>query len=134
MPPDFRSDHGAGMGQTKIFTWRWLLFFTTGAALIILVSCTSLPTTIPQNLPAPEPDTTTEPTEKPTPTDKVPRIAIEELLQKMDSGADILIVDTRTQQEYDVDHIKGAVSAPLSVMLEGHWAPPANKEIILYCA
>jgi rhodanese-related sulfurtransferase len=51
----------------------------------------------------------------------------------MDSGADILIVDTRHKEEYDVDHIRGAVLAPMDDIIAGKWQPPAGKELILYC-
>lgn len=52
----------------------------------------------------------------------------------MESKSDILIVDNRHKEEYDVDHIKGALSAPLSTIVEGEWIPPSDKEIILYCS
>lgn len=64
----------------------------------------------------------------------MPRISIEELRQKMDSGADILLVDTRKPEEYAKDWIKGAVSVPLDVIVAGQWVPPQDKEIIFYCA
>jgi hypothetical protein len=70
---------------------------------------------------------------RPIPEDSMPRISIEALKQKMDSGANILIVDTRHKEEYDIDHIKGAVSAPLDDIIAGKWQPPQDKELILYC-
>ncbi len=50
----------------------------------------------------------------------------------MESNADIVIVDARPKVEYDAGHIKGAVSAPLSTILEGQWLPPVGKEAIFY--
>lgn len=71
------------------------------------------------------------------PTDRVPRITVDELLQKINSGADILIVDSRTdvKDKYSTAHIKGAVPVPLADITEKRWAPPAdlNKEIVFYC-
>jgi len=51
----------------------------------------------------------------------------------MADNSNIIIVDTRHAEEYEVDHIKGAVSVPLDTIVSGGWAPPADKEIILYC-
>ena len=51
----------------------------------------------------------------------------------MESDADILVVDTRYKEQYEVDHIKGSISAPLSTIIDGGWSPPSDKEVILYC-
>ena len=113
------------MGQKAI---RYLKELTLPAAmfmLLALVACTSSPT--------PALETVPEPAARPTPSERVPRITIEELLQKMESEANILVVDTRYKEQYDVDHIKGAISAPLSTITDGGWIPPSDKEIILYC-
>ncbi|MBM4446038.1 MAG: rhodanese-like domain-containing protein [Chloroflexi bacterium] len=75
-----------------------------------------------------------EPVSSPTLLEWVPRISIEELLGKMESNANIVIVDTRYEDQYNVDHIKGAVSAPLATIIAGQWVPPSDKEIILYCS
>jgi len=68
----------------------------------------------------------------------VPRITIDELLQKINSHADILIVDSRIDVEklFDSDHIIGAIPVPLSAIMESTWLPPAdqNQEIIFYCS
>jgi hypothetical protein len=93
--------------------------------LLALVACTSSPITTPEPV--------QEPTAKLAPSELVPRITIEELLQKMEKGNNILVVDTRYKEQYDVDHIKWAVSAPLSTIIEGEWVPPSDKELILYC-
>lgn len=67
-------------------------------------------------------------------SEQVPRISQEELLHKIEEGADFLLVDTRTEGEYEVDYIKGAISVPLTVITAGEWLPPTDKEVILYCA
>jgi rhodanese-related sulfurtransferase len=63
----------------------------------------------------------------------VAHITKEELLQELESKANILVVDTRQIENYNAEHIMGAVSVPLSIIREGHWAPPPNMEIVLYC-
>ena len=76
----------------------------------------------------------TPPADLPTSPDEVPRISIEELLQKMESGANILIVDTRSESEYLSGHIKGAVSVPFTTISLEEWQPPHDEEIVLYCS
>ncbi len=84
----------------------------------------------------PTPATTPDSTSRTPPSERVPRITIEELLQKIESNANILIVDTRVDVEtqFDAGHIKGAVPVPLSKITAGQWIPPADKEIIFYCS
>ena len=69
------------------------------------------------------------------PSERVPRITVDELLQKINSQADILIVDSRIDVEklFADGHIPGAVPVPLSEIIDGQWLPPADKEIIFYC-
>ncbi|MFC1988616.1 rhodanese-like domain-containing protein [Chloroflexota bacterium] len=70
----------------------------------------------------------------PSSPEEVPRISKEELLQKIESGADILIVDMRSEAEYLSGHIKGAFFIPFSTIVMEEWQPHDNKEIILYCS
>ena len=73
---------------------------------------------------------------RPSPSDMVPRITIDDLYKKMQDKADILIIDARAGVEtlYEADHIKGAIPAPLSKFTEG-WSPsvPPDTEIVIYC-
>jgi hypothetical protein len=79
--------------------------------------------------------TTPDSTSRIPPSERVPRITIDELLQKINSHDDILIVDSRLNVEelFDADHIVGAIPVPLSKITEGQWLPPEDKEIIFYC-
>jgi rhodanese-related sulfurtransferase len=66
---------------------------------------------------------------------EIPRITIEELKQKMDSGADIVIVDAQPKATYDKGHIKGALSFPWAAKIT-QWDVrqlPRDKMIITYC-
>jgi hypothetical protein len=114
--------------------FKELIFPVAMLMLLALVACTSSPTSTLDTTPTPAPEPVQEPAARQAPSELVPRITIEELLQKMESKANILVVDTRHKEQYDVDHIKGAVSAPLSTIVEGGWMPPSDKEIILYCS
>jgi len=86
--------------------------------------------------PAPTPATTPDSAPIP-PSERVPRITIDELLQKINGHADILIVDSRidVEEQFAAGHIQGAVPVPLSEIIDGQWLPPAdlNQEIIFYC-
>jgi len=113
------------MRQKIIHPFKGSILPVAMLTLFALVACTSSPATTPEPV--------QEPAARPAPSELVPRITIEELLQKMERGDNILVVDTRYKEQYDVDHIKGAVSAPLSTIIEGGWMPLSDKEVILYC-
>jgi rhodanese-related sulfurtransferase len=62
-------------------------------------------------------------------------ISREELLKEMQEGRTPLIVDVRSQGEYDRDHVPGAVHVPftsISSGLESMGARP-DERIVLYC-
>jgi len=64
----------------------------------------------------------------------VPRIGLEELKKKLDAGADLVVVDVRSKEEFDQGHIPGAVSIPWEEMEARYNELPGDKEIITYCA
>ena len=102
---------------------------------LAFMACTS--TTVPDNPPKPEaiPQVNAPSSTGPSASllERIPRLTVDELLQKMADNSNILIVDTRHAEEYEVDYIKGAISVPLDTIISGGWIPPLDKEIILYC-
>ena len=105
--------------------------------MLALVSCApKAPSSAVDSTPTPV--TTPDSTPVIPPSERVPRITIDELLQKIESQADILIVDSRIDvaDQFAAGHIKGAIPVPLSTIMEGQWLPPAdqNQEIIFYCS
>ena len=68
-------------------------------------------------------------------TDNVPRITVQALKAKMDKGEDILIIDTRTGNEYEGSRIKikGAVRISIVKIEEMAAKLPRDKEIVTYC-
>jgi len=72
------------------------------------------------------------------PSDLAPRMSIDQLLQKINSGADILIVDARrdVEEQFRTAHVKGAIAVPPDKITAGQWAPPPdlNREIVIYCS
>lgn len=114
-----------------------ILFSFAAALLFPLIACAApVPASIAQHVCGPdcpaEPVAEAASEGKPSPSEMMPRITIQELRQKVESGANILIVDNRHTEEYDVDHIKGAVSAPLAAIIAGEWTPPPDKELVFY--
>ena len=113
------------MGRKILRLCLPLLALTAAAISIAFMACTS----------ATVPEVDAPPSTEPSASllEGVPRITIDELLQKVADNGNILIVDTRHADQYEVDHIKGANSVPLDTIIAGDWTPPADKEIILYC-
>lgn len=118
-----------------------LIFLLAVVLLFVLAGCAaSAPAAAPElecvpTCPADiQPKPPAELLSMPSPSQMVPRITIDELRQKLESKADILVVDNRSKAEYDVDHIANAVSAPLSIILAGEWTFPPGTELIFYCA
>ncbi|MBC8265099.1 MAG: rhodanese-like domain-containing protein [Anaerolineales bacterium] len=64
----------------------------------------------------------------------VPRVRLEQLKEKLDAGADIVIVDVRSKEEFAESHIPGAVSIPWEEIEARYPELPRDKEIITYCA
>jgi uncharacterized lipoprotein YajG len=125
----------------KLYTVKALLYLLPLVLLLALAACSAqTSTSIARHECTPDcpadiqPDLVPGQAPKSTPSGNVPRISIEELRQKMESKADILIVDNRSKGEYDIDHIKGAISVPLATIVAGVWAIPVDKELIFYCA
>jgi len=128
------------MGRKGVM--RGLLLFKFILFAGILLSCAAPKVPLFSSTPPPEPvkpselvsttSTDNSTPARPSPEDLVPRISIQELKQKMDRGDDIVIVDTRTKPEYDIDHIQAAVSAPMADIIARKWLPPPGKELILY--
>lgn len=44
-----------------------------------------------------------------------------------------LIVDVRTNKEFQSKHIKGAINLPVEVIMKGHIKLPKDREIVVYC-
>jgi len=58
----------------------------------------------------------------------------EELKQKIESKANILIIDVRTKEQYAQGHVKGAIFLPLGDLEQRYKdVVPHDKEVVLYC-
>lgn len=59
----------------------------------------------------------------------ISREALNSLLKK-DA---VVLVDVRPKEEYDADHLPGAISIPLAELIERAGELPADKMVVLYC-
>ncbi len=62
-------------------------------------------------------------------------ISAEEAAQIMASEKNYIIVDVRTQEEYDKKHIPGAVLVPIDEIKKGNLSalPDKNQTLLIYC-
>ena len=77
-----------------------------------------------------------EPAASPAATDRriaVSRISLEQLKEKLDARANLVIVDVRSKEDFDAGHIAGAVSIPFEEIEARHTELPRDKEIVTYC-
>lgn len=56
-----------------------------------------------------------------------------QLLQKMNNNNDFVIVDVRNKDAYDLGHIRGAISMPMSELASRYTELPEDNDIIIYC-
>ncbi|QSO48723.1 ArsR/SmtB family transcription factor [Alicyclobacillus mengziensis] len=65
-------------------------------------------------------------------TDFPEPLSLEELETRLSSG-DITLIDVRPKEEYDVSHIPGAISIPITELQTKLSSLPRDKEIVSYC-
>lgn len=63
------------------------------------------------------------------------KITAEQAKERMDSGDELIVLDVRTQEEYDAGHIDGAVLLPNETIADTQpeVLPDLNEEILIYC-
>ena len=66
---------------------------------------------------------------------QLPRISNDELKSLLDSGTEVVILDTQPEKIYQKGHIKGALSFPFKMELDGSEVlkMPREKLIVVYC-
>ena len=64
---------------------------------------------------------------------EVARVSVEALKAKLDAGANLVIIDSRSETAYDESHIAGAISIPLATMAEPYSDLDGYDEIVAYC-
>lgn len=63
------------------------------------------------------------------------KITAEQAKERMDSGDDLIVLDVRTQDEYDAGHIEGSVLLPNETIADTQpdLLPDLDAEILIYC-
>lgn len=61
-------------------------------------------------------------------------VSVDDVKREMDRGADFIILDARPKADYELDHIKGAISMPFFEVEERYNELPKDKWIVAYCA
>ena len=64
--------------------------------------------------------------------DEAPRINLAEAKKDFD-GSNVVFVDTRSAEQFKIEHIKGAINVPLSEVAAKYKEIPTGKKIIAYC-
>ena len=98
-------------------------FLALAASLLTLSACAS--PTVAAATPAPTATATVE----------YKKISAADAKARMDSGDTVVILDVRTQEEYDAGHIAGAILVPNETISDKQPAllPDLNAEILVYC-
>ena len=64
------------------------------------------------------------------------KITAEQAKERLDSGDELILLDVRTQEEYDAGHITGAILLPNETITDTDQPdilPDLNAEILIYC-
>ncbi|MEK3982724.1 rhodanese-like domain-containing protein [Paenibacillus sp. FSL K6-3166] len=59
-------------------------------------------------------------------------LSLIELKNRMDNG-EVLLLDVRPKEEYDEEHIPGAISIPIEELKEKLVSLPSNCDAVAYC-
>lgn len=60
-------------------------------------------------------------------------VSVEDVKREMDRGADFIILDARPRNDYELDHITGAISMPFFEVEQRYQELPRDKWIVAYC-
>jgi cytochrome c oxidase cbb3-type subunit 3 len=104
---------------------RCLILISLVAMVILLLAACgrSQPAAQPASA-GPEPDFSSD----------TPYVSVDELKQAYDQGANMVILDARPAQDYQMDHISGAISMPFYEVEDRHSELPRDTWIVTYCA
>ena len=64
---------------------------------------------------------------------ELPEISPQELKQKLEADASVLLLDVREQSEYDIVRLEGARLIPLNTLPHHVDSLPSDQEIVVYC-
>lgn len=64
---------------------------------------------------------------------EIPRISARAVKDKLDAGSNLVIIDTRSEAEYEQAHIAGAISMPLERIAQRYSELNIYDDIVTYC-
>lgn len=102
------------------------------AGALVVSSCQSAQTAATMDgtpTPVPVPNTNTNPAH---PADDAPRISLADAKKDFDAGA--VFIDTRPEDTYKQEHVKGAINITLQDDASKYNSIPKGKKIIVYCS
>lgn len=105
------------------------LTFTACSSKVSESPKTDVPTTVAEQA------ATTEETPAETQTGVYQKITAEEAKAKMDSGDAFILVDVRTEDEFNAEHLEGALLIPNETITteQPTLLPDKNATILIYC-
>ena len=112
-----------------------LLTILTAAVLFVALSCTTPTPNQPvsvQNTPAATP-VIVQSTPAAAVTDAAPRIGLADAKKDFDAGGGVFI-DTHVKEQFDIQHIQGAINVPVGELETKLNKIPKGKKIIAYCS
>ena len=110
-------------------------------AVLLLAACSS-PATSPVATATPLPPTATPVARSPAPQGKrvptnaaeVPRITPQALKSLLEGARYVVVIDTRSRDEYEKSHIPGAIQMLPSEIATRYGELPRGPKIVFYCA
>ena len=112
-----------------------LLMILTMAVVFAALSCTTPTPNQPvsvQNTPAATP-VIVQATPAAAVTDTAPRISLADAKKDFDAGGAVFI-DTHVKEQFDIQHIQGAINVPFAELETRLNKIPKGKKIIAYCS
>jgi len=111
-----------------------LLIFTVAAvALSVLTACQSIAKPLKIEKAVATNTNAAPKTDEHGHTDDAPRINLADAKKDFDAG-NTVFVDTRAENSYKQEHIKGAINIPMEAVEMRYKEIPKGKKIIAYCS
>jgi hypothetical protein len=63
-----------------------------------------------------------------------PNISTDELHKRLRTASDLYLIDVRSKEAHEQEHLPGAHSLPYSQLDTGQASLPRNRTLVLYCA
>lgn len=108
--------------NTRMKYWRLSVRSRTLAILMLLVGLSAACQTA-----------STAPFKKYADANEVPKISVADAKKEVDAGTAV-IVDSRNELVYKMEHITGSISVPNGSPKEKYDTVPKDKKVIVYCA